>query len=413
MPSVEDRWFVEREDANGDTIKVPTARHGTGKRWRARYRDPNGKSRSPVFEKKGDAERFLTRIESSKLAGSYVDPKQSARTFKDVAEAWWTVHSPNFADSTRTLWRRYLDRYIYPRLGSYPVGRIKKSTVDAAMTGWRQTLGPRTVRHTLTLTRRILNSAVEDGLIAANPAAAVRPPKAPVRREVHLSDDDVKVIIGDAPDAYRWLVVALTGLGLRISEACGLRVEDVDFLRRVVRVRQQLRPDGTYGKLKTDESPRDIPADDEVLAALAEQIRLYPRTDGLVFSSAFGRHLTRAAAGHVFAKVAEDSGIAVSPHSLRHYFGASLLTRGVNVVAVSRWLGHSTPTVTLSVYAYLMKNDEETGRAAMKSVMGAVLGSGSRVPHVSHASRDPGGTDAAAASVETPAAPVEAVPSGA
>lgn len=351
-------------------------------RWYARYRDPAGTQKTRTFDKKGDAQKFLTTVESKKLTGTYIDPHDSARTFKDVAEAWWVVHSPNFADSTRTLWRRYLDRYIYPKLERYPVGQIKKSTVDAAMTSWRATLGPRTVRHVLTLTRRILSSAVDDGLISSNPASSVKAPKAPTRRNVHLSDVDVRAIIEAAPEAYAGLVVILAGLGLRISEACGLRVEDVDFLRRVIHVRQQLRPDGSYGKLKTDESPRTIPASDEVLAGISEQVRMYPREDGLVFSAGFGRALTRAAAGHVFAKIAEDTKISVSPHSLRHYFGASLLTRGVNVVAVSRWLGHSTPTVTLGVYAYLMKNDEDTGRAAMASVMSVVLGEDSRVPDV-------------------------------
>src|SRR3954452_15177050 len=59
---------------------------------------------------------------------------------------------------------------------------------------------------------------------------------------------------------------------LRINEE-GLRVEDVDFLRRTVRIRQQRRPGGEMGRLKTGSSIRDILAEDTVLQALAEQIR--------------------------------------------------------------------------------------------------------------------------------------------
>lgn len=47
MASIEDRWYVEREEENGNKVKVPTARDGKGKRWQAHYRDPNGHSRSP------------------------------------------------------------------------------------------------------------------------------------------------------------------------------------------------------------------------------------------------------------------------------------------------------------------------------------------------------------------------------
>ena len=64
---------------------------------------------------------------------------------------------------------------------------------------------------------------------------------------------------------------------------------------------------------------------------------------------------------------------AVSPHSLRHYFGASLVSRGVSVVAVSRWLGHSSPEITYRVYAYLRPDDEQAGRVAMAESMRRIV----------------------------------------
>ena len=120
-------------------------------------------------------------------------------------------------------------------------------------------------------------------------------------------------------------MITLIGLGLRISEACGLRVEDIDFLRRTVHVHQQRRPRGDMGRLKTGSSARDIPADDTVLNALAEQIRYWPRRDGLIFSSTIGRPLTKSIAGHVFDDIERAAGLTVSPHSLRHYFRAGIL----------------------------------------------------------------------------------------
>jgi integrase len=57
--------------------------------------------------------------------------------------------------------------------------------------------------------------------------------------------------------------------------------------------------------------------------------------------------------------------MTISPHSLRHYFGASLISRGVSVVAVSEWLGHSSPEIAWRVYSYLMAADQQVGRAAL------------------------------------------------
>lgn len=196
---------------------------------------------------------------------------------------------------------------------------------------------------------QILDAAMADGLVASNAAKAVKAPTAPRRRDVHLTDEDVAAILTATPEFYRPLASTLVGLGLRVSEACGLRVQDVDFLRRTVRVRQQRRPGGDTGRLKTGSSDRGIPADDTVLQALAEQIRTAPRDDGLIFGSAVGRPPTKSIAGHVFDGIERTVGSAVSPHSLRHHFGASIISRGVSVVAVSHWLGHSSPEITYRV----------------------------------------------------------------
>ena len=71
----------------------------------------------------------------------------------------------------------------------------------------------------------------------------------------------------------------------------------------------------------------------------------------------------------MFEDIDAATGIEVSPHSCRHYFGASLISAGVSVVAVSRWLGHSSPEITWRVYSYLMPNDDEIGRTAMAKTM--------------------------------------------
>jgi integrase len=236
-----------------------------------------------------------------------------------------------------------------------------------------QDVGTGTVGQVLRQVRQILDAAVADGLVSSNAAKAIKPPTPPRRRDVDLSDEDVRAIITATPARHRALVVTLVGLGLRISEACGLLVSDVDFLRKTVRVRQQRRPGGELGTLKTASSERDIPADDAVLEVIAEQIRLWPRRDGLIFSSATGRPLTKAIGGHLFDDIEQATGLHVSPHSCRHYFGSSLISQGVSVVAVARWLGHSSPEITWRVYSYLMSNDEEVGRAAMGKTMGALL----------------------------------------
>lgn len=346
-------------------------------RWYARFRDPVGEQKVKVFDRRVDAERYLTTVESAKLTGRYVDAKRAAISFRSFAEEHWAAYSPTLAaDTTRVRKRSVLDRHILPTLGRYSVGAIKPSTVSSAVGTWSQTLAPGTVGQVLRQVRQILDAALVDGLVPANAAKSVKGPPAPRRRDVHLTDEDVAQVVAVAPPQHRALVITLVGTGLRISEACGLRVQDVDFLRRTIHVRQQRRPGGDFGQLKTGSSRRDVPADDAVLSALAEEIRLRPRRDGLVFSGTSGAALTKAMAGHEFDDIERAVGFTVSPHSLRHYFGASLISRGVSVVAVSHWLGHSSPEITYRVYAYLKPDDEQAGRDAIAETMRHV------VPHV-------------------------------
>jgi hypothetical protein len=57
-------------------------------RWYARYRDPAGKPRAKVFNRRVDAERFLTTVESSKLTGTYIDPRAGVLTVAQFYEQW-------------------------------------------------------------------------------------------------------------------------------------------------------------------------------------------------------------------------------------------------------------------------------------------------------------------------------------
>ena len=84
MAHIEDRWHRTVEDAHGKPVKERTARYGKGLRWRARYLDPDGKERNRSFATKVLAEKFLTEVEHSKIAGSYRDPDAGQRDTTEV-----------------------------------------------------------------------------------------------------------------------------------------------------------------------------------------------------------------------------------------------------------------------------------------------------------------------------------------
>jgi hypothetical protein len=73
VADVDDRWYAT-DKATGE--RVPTARHGVGRRWVARWRDENGKQCSKSYERKADAERFVAGVATALAKGDYIDERR-------------------------------------------------------------------------------------------------------------------------------------------------------------------------------------------------------------------------------------------------------------------------------------------------------------------------------------------------
>lgn len=164
------------------------------------------------------------------------------------------------------------------------------------------------------------------------------------------------------------MVVAQAGTGLRIGELMALRVQDVDFLRRTVRVQDQLSVDGKRRvPTKTPRSRRTVPLPTVVADALAAHIAEFPpAADGLIFTTFHGLPWRREYYGQrTFKRAVRESGIPdTTTHDLRHHYASVLLDAGESVVAVAERLG-DTPAMVLKVYGHLMPDSEDRTRRAI------------------------------------------------
>ena len=86
---VEDRWTKTVRDEDGNTQKVPSARHGKGLRWMARFVDNEGREQTKSFDRKVDAQMWLDTEVTAKLAtGNYVAPRAGLVTVGAVYSSW-------------------------------------------------------------------------------------------------------------------------------------------------------------------------------------------------------------------------------------------------------------------------------------------------------------------------------------
>lgn len=353
-------------------------------RWRARYRTPDGRSRSRVFDRKVDAERFLTSTEHSKLTGEYVDPSAGKATFRSYAETWRTSqvqHRPN----TVALVEAHLRNHVYPTFGDRPIGSIRPSEVQGWVKDRSAVLAPATVEVVYRYFVSVMRAAVDDRVISRNPCVRIKLPKVDAAVVVPMTVDEVRRLHDAMPDRLAATVTVAAGTGLRVSECLGLTVDRVDFLRRSLRVdRQLIMAAGVdvFGPPKTAASVRSVPIPETVAAELAAHLAEHPAGEhGLIFSTAAGGPIRRSTFWDHWRAAVRSAGMpdGLRFHELRHFYASLLIRYGESVKVVQDRLGHASAAETLDTYSHLWPDSAERTRDAVDAVLG-----GSGVTLVSH-----------------------------
>jgi len=254
-----------------------------------------------------------------------------------------------------SAYRRDLGRYAEwcSARGITDVGAVTSTdladfTVDLARGGdGLPPLAASSVARTVIAVRGFHRFCLLEGITTSDPARSWRPPKTPRRLPKAIPYDRVVTLIetaamAEAPIGLRdaALLEVLYGLGARISEACGLDIDDVDLDERVVLLR---------GKGSRERRlPLGAHAADAVSAYLVRgRPALMKRSTPALFINARGGRLSRQSAWEIIARAADRAGVSgVSPHTLRHSFATHLLEGGADVRVVQELLGHASVTTT-------------------------------------------------------------------
>jgi integrase len=286
----QDLWFkFERgpdgkmpRDADGKPIrrKVPSANHGRGQRWRITYVDPEtGKERNEHFDRKQDAIDRENTVGADLLRGQYVDPRKGKVKLEDYAERWRRnqLHDASTAAGVERIFRLH----VYPHIGQQPLAAVKKTMLQGVIKKWTEALAPSTIETYWMYVKAMFTDAADDDDIGKSPCVGVSLPSEEAKRRYIPQPAEVHAIAQSGPMApYRPVAYIAAGCGLRPSEIFGLEVDCVDFLRREIHVRQQLKfVKGTGVHLappKTATSDRIVELPDGVAAELSRHMQLFP-----------------------------------------------------------------------------------------------------------------------------------------
>lgn len=354
--------------------------------WRARYRDAAGKEHARHFPRKVDARRWLDEVTTSVVTGMYVDPSAGRITFRTFFDEWsarqdWTAGTLDAA--TRAVLSTTFRDLPLSSIAPEHVEEWAKAMTLPAETR-KEGLAASTRKMRLNYVQMTFAAAVRAKRIQVSPAVDV---KVKTKRRADEGDEleiptpeEVAAVLESADTMFRPFVAVCAFAGLRLGEAAGLQVGDVDFLRRRLKVGRQVQG-ATNGEAvlvpPKAGSARTIYVPEGLTTMIGKHVEeVGTRGEERFLFSNGGYLFNRNSAGHYWREAAKGAGLTgFTLHSLRHYFASGLIRAGCDVVTVQRALGHSQPSITLDVYSSLWPDAEDRTRSAAAGMMTDVLGS--------------------------------------
>ncbi len=335
-----------------------------------------------MFDNRTEAKRFLNQMTADKQNGTYRDPRDAELPFRKVAEGWLAtkVKRPKTLAGYESLLRTHL----LPTFGDRQVGSIKTSDVRRWLADMqRKGCAPGTIRNAYRVLTPILDAAVENRYMAANPCGPLKRDDFPKPRRttmLFLDAEQVARLAAEIPAPYDVLLHFAARSGMRAGEIGALRMENVDLLRKVVHVRESLSEVAGalhYLPPKTGEERTVV-----LSAALTRMLRDYlvaqpqkgPR-DFLFTAPGDPTAPVRHSGwfyGNVFKPAARRAGLSprLRFHDLRHTCASLLIAENVPAKAIQEHLGHSSYAITMDRYGHLYPAATDDVREALERAFG-------------------------------------------
>ena len=302
-------------------------------------------------------QQYLDRVNSETQK-----PRIRGMTLQNFAAEWRSTVAVNLKASTVRAAESHLRSHIQPRLGQFLLTEINTRAVQGFVTSLAVAgLSRKTVENILLTLSSLMRVAKAWGYATGGYSSSdLTLPREGVKKEQrYFSAEDVGRIISAAlePFATIWALTAV--LGLRIGEVLALRVSDLDFERKVIRVRQSL--DSATRKIqscKSKASSADVPMPPQLEIRLLRHLSLERGESELVFTNKRGRpfsanKLREKQLHPLLRKLGIPRG---GFHAARHGATSEMLENGAAPTVVQKQMRHSDARITLGIYGHVVGN---------------------------------------------------------
>ncbi|MDY6988396.1 MAG: tyrosine-type recombinase/integrase [Thermodesulfobacteriota bacterium] len=349
------------------------------------FYDQNGKRRWKTLKAgttKAQAKEELRTIEGSVARGQYL-PERRVPLFSQVAKEWLKHKQPNVRHSTWKMYEGHVNLHLN-RFDPLKVNRITTAKVEEFITECQmERMNLTTLRKILVAFGQIMAFAVRRGYCDHNPVRDAERP----RSQGNLEDKKIQVLSSEQIQAllanteglkYQTLFMLAIFSGARQGELRGLKWTDLDLFNSQLRIERTFNKKRWY-EPKSKTSIRQIDLGPQMIAQLKRwKLACPPSELDLMFPNDAGKPLDRwnLLKRHFYPALEAAKLPHFRFHDLRHTYASLLIEQGENIKYVQNQLGHSSPVVTLTVYAHLMKSVNQ--EAAVRLEKSIFEGTGSK-----------------------------------
>ena len=360
-------------------------------RFQARYYGPDLQYHSApnTFDTKGDATAWLMTERALISQQRWTPPKvretesrraverRRAQVFAVYAEQWLegrvTTRGKALRPSTVAGYRNALDVHILPAFGTLPLDEINSAVVRH----WRGQFAARgndsAGAKAYSVLKAILQTAEDDELITRNPCRLKGGGSAAkVRESVALSPVELAALVDAMPEHWRALTLVSGWCGLRIGEAAGLRIGDVDLITGALHIRQTAQYVGHPARLvlgppKSERGIRIVHMPDHVTEAMGTYLGTKSGTNpkDFVWTRSDGQPISRHTTLKAFQTATASIGRAgMVWHDLRHTANTLAADAGATQATLQARMGHADPKVS-ALYLHTSQARDQALAAAL------------------------------------------------
>jgi integrase len=306
-------------------------------------------------------------------------PKVTGETLDSLIADWRKEIAGSLKPSTRKAAESHLRRHVVPVLGDCTLTELTAKRLQTFITGLSDGQRKRkTIENIMLTLSSILSTARKWGYDIPKVSLSDLSLPQSNRREIHcFTLDEMRRIIQTADEPLSTICFIPSVTGMRIGEVLALRVEDLDFKRKLIKIRHSVY-NGEVGTPKSEASRADLPMPNALEIRLKNHLnsaRCKQNALGLLFLNRRGRpYSANKLREKKLQPLLAELGIRRAGfHSFRHAVASELIDSGAPITVVQTQLRHSDPRITLGLYGHVIPQSQRDAVSGLAARLGSQL----------------------------------------